>query len=285
VAVPLSYSLPAFRPGGWDRAADHLACLRDLGFRWVTLHPTFAVNNETHEIRTDNVPPVEPVLTEARNLGLKVRLEPHLDFESTLRPEPEYIWRNELNVDPAGDYFKRVLAPLARLRPDELTIGSELDRSTFWHRSHWSQVADELRGKGVDIGHKLNHDWGNNPFRRFILRRHLKHLDYQAVSFYTAEPWQLAGEWVIGEFGLGSTDLDHPARFEASPPFRTDEDFAARRAWYIRFLGWLKGREGKRAASFWTTGQYDVLGLTWTNWRDGAIVDAVRAYNAAQASP
>jgi hypothetical protein len=287
VAVPLSYSLPAFRPDGWDAAAEWLHAVRGLGFSWVTLHPAYAVaDTDPPHIETSNVPPVAPVVAEARRLGLRVRIEPHLDFESTLRGE--YEWRRRMLVDPSAEYFQLVLRPLAALLPDEMTLGSELDVSVVRYTREWREVAAELRPLGIALGHKLNHDWDAAAafMDRWQVRRYLRLLDYRAVSFYTAEPWSLAGQWVIGEFGLGSTDIARPWYFGADRRFLTELDFAVRREWYLRFFEWLKGREG-RAASFWTVGQFDVLGVMDSRWRDDAVVDAVRAYNAAaaQASP
>jgi hypothetical protein len=286
VAVHLSYSLPAFRPDGWDSAAEWLSELRRLGFSWVTLHPTYAVADlDPPSIRIDNVPAVAPLVDEARRLGLRMRMEPHLDWERTLRGD--YEWRRTMLVDPSGDYFERVLRQLAALLPDELTLGSELDVSAVKFAYEWQDVAAELRPLGIALGHKLNHDWDQAAgfVGRRRVRRYFRDLDYRAVSFYTAAPWSLEPEWVVGEFGLGSTDVARPWYFGEDRRFVTAEDFASRRDWYLRFLEWLRGREG-RAASFWTVGHFDVLGVMDPRWRDDAVVAAVRAYNAsAQASP
>jgi len=286
VAVPLSYSLPVFRPDGWDAAAEWLAVVRDLGFPWVTLHPTYAVaDTDPPTIGTSNVPSVAPVVAEARRLGLRVRMEPHLDFESTL--QGAYEWRRRMLVDPSADYFDRVLRPLSDLLPDELTLGSELDVSAVRYTREWRYVAAALRPLGIALGHKLNHDWRDAAglVARWQMRQYLRDLDYKAVSFYTAEPWSLKAGWTIGEFGLGSTDIHRPWYFGEDRRFVTEHDFNVRRDWYFRFLQWLTSREG-RAASFWTVGRFDVLGVMDTRWRDDAVVDAVRAYNASvQASP
>lgn len=285
MAVPLSYSLPAFRPDGWDAAADWLGELRALGFSWVTLHPTYAVADiDPPLIRVENVPAVEPVVAEARRQGMRVRMEPHLDFESTLRGM--YEWRRRMLVDPSGDYFDKLLQPLASMFPDELTLGSELDVSVVEFSREWREVAARLRSTGIALGHKLNHDWDGAAgfFGRRRVERYLGELDYRAVSFYTAEPWELGEDWAIGEFGLGSADVNRPWYFGEDRRFASESDFAARREWYLRFLRWLGNREG-RAASFWTVGQFDVLGVMDPRWRDAAVVEAVRDYNAGQASP
>jgi len=241
----------------------------------VTLHPTFAViDADPPVIRTDNVPEAAPVVAEARRLGLNIRMEPHLDFKSVF--EGRYEWRKRMRVDPSAEYFDVVLQPLAALAPDELTLGSELDDSAHEFAVEWRDVAERLRPTGIALGHKLNHDWEWS----WDLSRYLRRLDYVGVSFYTPEPWRLKEKYTIGEFGLGSTDEKRPWYFGEDRSFRTEEDFAARRAWYLRFLEWLKGREG-HAASFWTVGQFDVLGLFHPQWRDDGIVEAVRAYQAS----
>ena len=42
---PLAYSLPAFHPDAWAQAPHWLELLRQYGFRWVTLHPTYIVRD------------------------------------------------------------------------------------------------------------------------------------------------------------------------------------------------------------------------------------------------
>ena len=56
-------------------------------------------------------------------------------------------------IDPTKAYFDQILAPLAALNPDELTLGSELDVSVYEFRDQWTEVSRRLGG-----GHKLNHD-------------------------------------------------------------------------------------------------------------------------------
>ena len=251
--------------------------MRALGFGWVTLHPTFAVIDvDPPAIRSDNVPDAGPVVAEARRLGLRVRMEPHLDFESTLTGRFE--WRKRMMVDPSAEYFDKVLEPLVELTPDELTLGSELDDSAHAFAGQWRDVFDRLEPMGVALGHKLNHDWTWS----LGLWRYLRKLDYVAVSFYTPEPWRLDEKYVVGEFGLGSTDESRPWYFGEDLRFRSEADFAARRGWYQRFLRWLSGRDG-RAASFWTVGQFDVLGLFDPQWLDEGIVASVRDYNDSAA--
>jgi hypothetical protein len=280
LAVALSYSLPGFHSAAYANARAWLERLRELGFRWVTFHPTHAV---TPGLEIGPGPDVSDAVSVARTLGFRIRMEPHLDYVETLTGGP-YRWRRDMLVDPAGEYFDKVLAPAAALGCDELTIGSELDLSAFKMPDRWTEAAARLRPATSALGHKLNHDWADASgfFERRRLRAYLATLDYTAISFYLpGGNWSLEPEYTIGECGLGSTDTNRPWHFDAST-FRTPEDFAVRRDYYVRLLGWLAMREG-RAATFWTAGHFDVLGIMNPEWRDDAIVEAVAAYN--QASP
>jgi hypothetical protein len=266
---PLAYSLPAFHPSDWAEAPWWLELLRQFGFGWVTLHPTYIVHDG---LRIGEGPdPAEPLMA-ARSLGLRVRLEPHLDYESTLTGGP-YRWRRDMLVDPAGEYFEKVLGPCAELGPDELTLGSELDDSAAAFPEQWSSVAGRLAG--VRCGHKLNHDWLADD--RTI--EYLKGLDYVALSWYVPDLRPLPDGYVIGEFGLGSADVTRPWHFDAAT-FDTPEALAVRRAWYLQRLSWLEGTVSPGAACFWTAGHFDVLGVVDERWRDQDVLDAVRLYNS-----
>jgi hypothetical protein len=211
----------------------------------------------------------------ARQLGLKIRLEPHLDYQQSLTGG-EYRWRREMLLDPAGEYLESVLLPLAELQPDELTLGSELDWSLHRFGDRWSAVAERLRG--LVRGHKLNHDWVSG--RTGIA--YLQQIEYVALSWYVADLRPLPDGYVIGELGLGSIDVSRPWHFDAST-FGTPEALAVRRKWYLERIEWLRSVRSPGAAAFWAAGHFDVLGIMHPEWRDDAVVEAVRARN--QASP
>jgi hypothetical protein len=278
---PLSYSIPGFARDSFRSAPEWLASLRELGFSWVTFHPTSPVTPP--ELRIGESPAYAGAITVARSLGFRVRLEPHLDYEQTLSGGP-YRWRRDMYIDPTGEYFERILEPAAATLPDELTLGSELDYSAYEFPDHWRECFERLRGAGPALGHKLNHDWADQSgfLGRCRLRKYLDKLDYVAISFYPPEgDWSLEPEYTIGECGLGSIDVNRPWHFDAST-FQTPEHFAIRRGYYLRSLDWLSQRTG-RAATFWTAGHFDILGIMHPEWRDDAVVEAVKAYN--QASP
>jgi hypothetical protein len=266
---PLAYSLPGFHPSAWAQAPYWLELLRQYGFTWVTLHPTYIVYDG---LRIGEGPDPAELVAIARSLGMRVRLEPHLDYESTLTGGP-YRWRRDMLLDPCGEYFAKVLAPSAALEPDELTLGSELDDSAAAFPEQWSVAAERLAG--LRRGHKLNHDWlaGDRTVD------YLKQLEYVALSWYVPDLRPLPAGYVIGEFGLGSADVTRPWHFDSST-FQTPESLAIRRLWYLERLAWLERTVSPGAACFWTAGHFDVLGVMDERWRDDAVVAAVRLYNA-----
>jgi hypothetical protein len=304
---PLSYSLPGYYPEAYDGAGTLLERLRELGFSWVTLHPTWRVEDGTPpRIVWESGPHTLDAIRAARDVGLRVRLEPHLDFVGG-------DWRRRMYLKPDESYLYQLLIPMAELEPEELTLGSELDVSAYEFPEEWEYVIDQIRPYGAELGHKFNHDAfdsdgeavrtvlneerrlrGMGKRKRLFFgkrpRSYIEKLDYLALSFYRPRPFATAAEelreqvgmpFVIGEFGLGSPDESKP--WEFGTPFSTPEHFALRREFYLDYLSWLGGLQAHRAASFWTTAQYDILGLFDDQWRDDALVEAVRAYN--QASP
>jgi hypothetical protein len=265
--------------------------LRHLDFGWVTLHPTFPVRDGI-EPMIGSGPDTAHAYWTARELGFRVRIEPHLDWEPSLAGGA-YEWRRRMYIDPTGAYFDRVLAPLSMLQPDELTLGSELDVSVYEFADKWIDVARQIGG-----GHKLNHDAlgsARSVIKKEIHRErtvrglercwrlpdiepYLQQLDYVALSWYMPDWRPFPAGRVVGELGLGSTDVARPWHFD-SATFQTPDQFAVRRNWYLEALRWLAAIDSPRAACFWTAGHFDVLGIMHPEWRDDAVVEAVRAYN------
>jgi hypothetical protein len=200
-----------------------------------------------------------------------------------------------MNVDPAGAYFDLVVRPMAELKPDRLTLGSELDVSVCRFTKQWIEVAARIGD--LVTGHKLNHDaFGQAP--RLQLGEYLRQLKYVAFSFYPAIDFEdaagdlvrdlraIAGtapEFAIGEFGLGGTDTTKPWQFDGTP-FQTPEHFAIRRDYYLRFLQWLAAQPYTASpVTFWSAGRYDFLGVLEQDGaaglRDDVLRDAVSEYN------
>jgi hypothetical protein len=305
--TPLSYSLPAFRQGGYARAHQWIDNLLELGFKWVTFTPTYLVHDEGQP-RLDVSP--GPDLTElftaieyARGRNMGVRLEPHLDWETTLTGGP-YRWRADMDIIPDGSYLEQVLEPLISLAPDELTLGSELELATEAYPENWQNALARLRLSNAVLGHKLNHDFGR--MRRAPVH-YLSKLDYLSFSFYPplrsltemgdkmrrlAESVSPLAGWrtgfAIGEFGLGSPDISRPWHFDAGA-FTTSETFAIRQRYYLEFLDVLTRSlmYTIHPATFWTVGHFDFLGaLGWPGmerFRDDTLRQAVYDYNTRQA--
>jgi hypothetical protein len=293
---PLSYSLPAFRVDGYEKAARWLERLRDLGFRWVTFHPTCLVHDET-PVRLDlsTAPRMHDAFACARSFGFQIILEPHLDWASTLTGGP-YEWRRRMYLDPGGAYASELLESLAALAPDALTLGSELDVSLYEFPAEWAKVA--ARFAGVRLGHKLNHDAFSSgqscirsevkserqrhnlpasDSRRFGtgLAAYLSALDYVAFSFYPSGSFEWAAsrmyhqlrqlapgpDFAVGEFGLGSSDTSRPWHCDAAS-LKQPESISIRRTYYLKFLHWLRDQTYTASpVTFWTVGHFDFLGV------------------------
>jgi hypothetical protein len=159
--TPIAYSVPGFGKEAFGDSGRVLEDLAELGFRWVTLTPTYlAIDSVPLQVdfaRSPQFERIEQAVRRAHELGMRVRLEPHLDWESTLTGGP-YEWRRRMQFDPTDWYARDLILPLSELGPDELTLGSELDAAWLAQGALWAQLAREVRRKGAATGHKLNHD-------------------------------------------------------------------------------------------------------------------------------
>ncbi len=348
---PLSYSLPAWVPDGYTGYQAWLDDLQSLGFRWVTFTPTYlvydAVPMRIDVSRGPAIGQLAEAVQYAVESGFQVRMEPHLDFETTLTGGP-YEWRRRMYFSPLGQYSDEVVQPLMAMlrgvaRPDtrlEFTLGSELDISTVEFSADWAQL---IQPSGISIGHKINHDSleVESPIlevlnalrvRRGLVpaaRRHyrvkvrdlgayLGRLDYVAFSFYPkvrgpgasqfamdfrrravdlAERLKTAAgdgpAFVIGEFGLGSSDTSRPYHLDPATFLNKPEAFELRRQYYLGFLEFLRSSKdlvGDRGSAFWTVTYFDFLGVMRSpgmeEFRDDLLRQSVQEYNEEiQASP
>jgi hypothetical protein len=274
--------------------------------------------NDGTELRIDSAsaPSLVEAIEAARHYGFDVTIEPHLDWVATLTGGP-YEWRRRMHLDPSAQYFDDVLGPLSLLRPDSLTLGSELDVSLVEFPEQWAEVGAAF--PDISVGHKINHDFfdaGRAPLNEERTRRglkktgwldfrdriasvkeYLKQLEYVSFSFYPGAPseadYEISFErlarrlarrvgpgFAIGEFGLGSTDFERPWHFDSST-FQTPAQRALRVRFYVAFLGWLKQQENVQAATFWTAGHFDILGVMDPQWGEATIRDLVESYNYA----
>jgi hypothetical protein len=214
---PLSYSLPAWTPDGYSNYRAWLDDLKALGFAWVTFTPTYLVYDRV-PMRIDvSRGPAFGQLAEAVQAavaaGFHIRMEPHLDFETTLTGGT-YEWRRRMYFSPLGPYSDEIVQPLLKLlraaaKPStkmEFTLGSELDVSLVEFSAEWAKL---IAAGPVSLGHKINHDSlePNSPIRDALsavrvrrglppagrsdyrakvrdLSAYLSQLDYVAFSFY-----------------------------------------------------------------------------------------------------
>lgn len=208
VLPPLSYSIPSFSRDGYANVDGWLNQLAQWGFSWVTFTPTFQVE-EFDPILSDpylllnmgftpSFRTISRAVRTAIELGLNVKIEPHLDFDTVFEEDGEADWRLRMYFDPSdhvsiGDntlatngYVTDILDELIEIfaenkdvrpiaepeRPPcfALTLGSEVDVSLFQFSAEWTAVLNNLKGlrsiNGLDdrlaFGHKLNHDTLSN---------------------------------------------------------------------------------------------------------------------------
>ncbi len=297
---PLSYSLPAWQPGGYRDAKLWIDNLSALGFRWVTFTPTYLVYDETPPrldiSRGPSLAELRAAAEYAATEGMSIKLEPHLDFETTLTGGP-YDWRARMRISPLGPYAETVLIPLLDLPCAALTLGSELDVSVSEFPDHWAALGKSLRGPGrPSFGHKLNHDSKWKKARPYI-----EALDWVSFSFYPKikasgdiakqirkHAERMASDvhsFSFGEFGLGCADLTRPWHTDAAS-FRATGAMETRRQYYLAFLQFLRTAGGlvrDRPSAFWTVAHCDFLGaLQWPGaeaFRDDKLRQAVMEYN------
>ena len=214
---PLSYSLPAWNPDGYANHRAWLDDLKSLGFRWVTFTPTYLVyDRNPMRIDVSRGPAFAQIAEAVRyaaESGFHIRMEPHLDFETTLTGGPNE-WRRRMYFSPVGQYADEIVQPLlemqrASAKPAtrlEFTLGSELDVSLVEFSADWAKLI--VKGE-IAMGHKINHDSlepnspvrdalsavrlrrglptaGRSEYRAMVraLNPYLAQLDYVAFSFY-----------------------------------------------------------------------------------------------------
>jgi hypothetical protein len=219
---PLSYALTATRRGELSRLIAQLSDLKSLGFRWITLMPTWLVVDETplriDTTRSPELPEIAAAVSAAVEAGFNIKFEPHLDWETTLTGGP-YEWRRRMYVEPDGAYTEHIIAPLFGLATEAaasgadcaFTLGSELDVSLTEFAPAWESLLRALQpaAKGIALGHNINHDslnphndirkplnaertrrglpeldWRTHRERTSEVHRYLSRLDYAGFSFY-----------------------------------------------------------------------------------------------------
>ncbi len=147
VKPPASYSMPSFGSGDYGNIDSQLDALSQMGFRWVTFTPTYAVTEKVTTVTFSTGIPLigkwldrllgsrtvrflflnenQSPISELKNAvmaavtkGFSVKIEPHLDYIETLNSTSEARWRMEMYFDPSdrrtlmNGYYERVLVPI-----------------------------------------------------------------------------------------------------------------------------------------------------------------------------
>jgi hypothetical protein len=272
---PASYSIPSFRTGDYASVPEQLDKLATMGFKWVTFTPTYEVKEVKHTANSDlndvfnpfvrlwrflfgqptitlhylelndgqtPLAELKKAILSAIKKGFNVKIEPHLDWASTLSGTSEKDWRMTMYFDPvdaktlSGSYEEKIITPILNIieeaekitRPSgankpcyALTLGSELDVSLYAFVSGWEEMKTRAQRRRkslglenprrLSIGHKLNYDvFDTNG----ALRRHMPNVRAEwNEPKVTPKEWQLWGQAIMGYL----RDLDY-ASFSFYPP-------------------------------------------------------------------
>ncbi|MFW6086560.1 MAG: hypothetical protein ACODAG_05090 [Myxococcota bacterium] len=198
----LGVSWPAFHAGDYTHPKQHLERLHRVGFRVVTLVPTYGyvgLNDVDHR----NAPSFEDqanAIATALEMGLKVVVKPHLDpplyqpgFDAFRTTNPSWRahcpWRGYFDVDPASDaYLRGLMMPTLEAieraldragsdaAPVRLDLGSELMNSTVHQPGRWAELAarmrKSIRARGLQERVQLSHNFSHHVQipQDFVLR-------------------------------------------------------------------------------------------------------------------
>ena len=272
---PASYSIPSFRSGDYAAVPQQLDKLAAMGFKWVTFTPTYEVKeikqtaksdlndvfnpfvrlwraifgqptitNHYLELNDGQTPfkELRSAVLSAIKKGFNVKIEPHLDWASTLSGTSEKDWRMTMYFDPVDaktlyeGYEEKIFTPILDIieeaetitRPPDskkpcyaLTLGSELDVSLYAFVAGWEllKIRTQRKRKSLglekprrlSIGHKLNYDvFEKNGALRIHMDKVRAEWNEKKV---TPKEWQLWGQAVMGYL----RDLDY-ASFSFYPP-------------------------------------------------------------------
>lgn len=223
----LSYSYPSYKMTDYDGYITVINKLIAFGYQWITFTPAFMVTENGTRLKIDisrtPIDKLEQAVEYAAENGLHVKLQPHLDWKSTLDSDKEEDWRQRMyfNPDTAGDltpYGQTVIESMLEIiikaassHPDScfaLTLGSELAVSLVEFstgKESWSSLIDRMKGlRSINVGgdtdrlsfgHKLNHDtlgWGNEIRERLNAERKKRNLSAVSSNTYKRQQKEVA---------------------------------------------------------------------------------------------
>jgi len=147
-------NLTAYTTEGYagNQVEDQLQTLKDLGSTSVTIVPTwYMASSSANAIRpnpkkTPSDTSLESVIAEAKQLGLRVILKPHVDvidetFRGDIQPTDRTKWFSSYEdfIGYYADFASRVGADL-------FSVGTEL-KSVSGDTDPWRQIIEIVRGK------------------------------------------------------------------------------------------------------------------------------------------
>jgi hypothetical protein len=92
-------------------------------------------------------------------------------------------------------------------------------------------------------------------------------------------------EFQIGEFGLGSADIEHPFKLDREFFLLFDADRRElRRKYYAGFLRFLSRAPALGSTAFWSAGYFDFLGVFDSRYKEESLIHLVREYNDEEAN-
>lgn len=134
-----------------DRMIPTMKRLRDLGARWVAIHPYVSLRDDgsLRPYRREDPPThVTRPIAMAHELGLKILIKPHIAYWRS-----RFSWRGDIAFEDEARWkrffadYERWIVEVARVskNADGFVVGTELDR-TLHRKADWDRVIREIRG-------------------------------------------------------------------------------------------------------------------------------------------
>lgn len=135
-----------------DEASDSLRTARDLGAEWVTIVPAWYQGEAFFHgvgpdgVRTPTDQSVEEIIKEARELGMKVTMKPHVNVL-------DGTYRGEIKPDNIDEWFKSYEGMLSlyadiaeRAGAQQFVVGTELE-GVSRETDRWRKLIEMVRGR------------------------------------------------------------------------------------------------------------------------------------------
>lgn len=144
----------AGREWGTDTMVETMETLRDLGVNWIQIHPYGGLRNDGRVggARIDGMYRDTTWLTrpiaEAKRLGLKIFIKPHLAYWGT-----RFSWRGDIQFETEDEWerffrtYEEWILEVAELSAgaDAFAVGTELDQTIAGHEAEWDRIIAGVR--------------------------------------------------------------------------------------------------------------------------------------------